>query len=53
METVDINNVEKLIKYCPHCGSKADKEFVGLLSNGGAWTCEDCEEEVEAYVLSR
>lgn len=53
MIDIETTIVKELIRYCPHCGSKAEKEFNGLLSNGGAWTCEDCREEVEAYVLSQ
>jgi hypothetical protein len=48
-----MEQANKLIKFCPYCGHESEKNFIATLSNGGAWYCEGCEEEVEAYVLSK
>ena len=48
-----VEKVKELIKYCPHCGYKSDKDFTATLSNGGVWECFNCDIEVEAYVLSK
>jgi hypothetical protein len=48
--------MEKLIKFCPHCGHKnkeGERYFEGKLPNGGDWVCGECDEHVEAYVLSK
>ena len=44
----------KKIKYCPVCGFKSDHLFAGdHLEDGGDWTCQNCHECVEAYVLDQ
>jgi ribosomal protein L37AE/L43A len=47
-----IKDVQKIVRFCPHCGYESDKPFDGVDWNGGDWDCESCKETVEGYVLS-
>lgn len=48
----DLESAQKLIRFCPLCGYESTKEFSDHMDNGGDWVCENCNEFVEAYVLS-
>lgn len=48
----DLEVVQDLIRFCPLCGYESTKEFNDYISAGGDWACENCDEVVEAYILS-
>ena len=48
----ELEIVQNLIRFCPLCGHESTKEFNDYIDSGGDWVCVNCNEFVEAYLLS-
>lgn len=51
MSAETLQFIQKQIRYCPVCGEASIKEFTHYSASNGEWTCDECEQTIDVYLV--